>query len=371
MWDTFRSLKEYSLLRDSAYDELENLRLALEWGLERHVEAALRLAANFNIISSWIGNQLEGLALLKLARERFDALPPVDGEAGAYRQRLLVRAMFSQGMTSMSTGGVQLAIQSLQEAIALARQIGDKRLLGYSLEMLYTTSAFNDALSDADAVEEGYRIFSQVDDNWGRAMALMNMARVARARGNLGESQMYFGMLKDMVKDAPISFQTGMFCLSMGYTERFDGHPEIAKGYFEQGLIIFKQLRHKGFETVMLSELGHIARVTGDLAQAKQVYKQTIPRYQDIGNRGAVAHQLECFAFIAIGEGQPQRAARLFGAAEALRQGVERHMNEREKVEYDQEMGNLRSLLTETDLNTLWSEGRSMTMGNAIDYALS
>ena len=106
----------------------------------------------------------------------------------------------------------------------------------------------------------------------------------------------------------------------MGYLERFGGHPEIAKGYFEQGLIIFRHLRHKGFETVMLSELGHIARITGDLTQAKQIYRQTIPRFQDMGNRGAVAHQLECFAFIAISEGQPQRAARLLGAAEALSQ---------------------------------------------------
>jgi len=174
-----------------------------------------------------------------------------------------------------------------------------------------------------------------------------------------------------MIQDAPISFQTGMFCLSMGYTERFLGHSEIAKGYFEQGLIVFRQLRHKGFETVMLSELGHLARVTGDFTQAKQVYQQTIPRFQDMGNRGAIAHQIECFAFIAIVEGEPQNAARLLGAAEAIREKANSQMNGRERVEYDQEIENLRSLLTETDLNTLWSEGRSMTMGNAIDYALS
>ena len=371
MWENFCSLNEYSLLRDSAYDELENFRLALEWGLEKHVETALHLAGNFNIASSWIGNQIEGLALLKLALERFKALPPVEGEAAAHRQRLLAKTMFSEGMTSMATGGVSHAIQSLREAISMARQIDDKRLLGYSLEMLYTASAFNDALRDADDVEEGYRIFSQLDDKWGKAMSYMNMARVAAARGNLSESQMYFGVLKELTKDAPMSFQTGMFCLSMGYTERFQGHPEIAKGYFEQGLIIFKQLRHKGFETVMLSELGHIARVTGNLAQAKQVYQQTILRYQDMGNRGAIAHQLECFAFIALGEGELLRAAKLFGSAESLREGVNSQMTEREKVEYDQEVARLRSLLAESEFSSYWSDGRSMTMENAIDYALS
>ena len=67
IWMSFRSLTEYSLLRDSAYAELENLRLALEWGLEQHVEVALHLAANFNIISSWMENQVEGLAMLKIS----------------------------------------------------------------------------------------------------------------------------------------------------------------------------------------------------------------------------------------------------------------------------------------------------------------
>ena len=263
-----------------------------------------------------------------------------------------------------------MAVQSLHEAISLARQANDPRLLGYSLEMLYTASAFNDALGDADAVEEGYRIFSQIDDKWGRAMAYMNMARIASARGDQEESQRYFYLLQEMIKDTPISFQTGMFCLSMGYSERFTGHPERARQYFEQGLVVFRQLRHKGFENIMLSEIGHIARITGDNMQAKQIYRQTIPRYLDVGNRGAIAHQLECFAFIACAEGVPERAARLLGAAEALRERVDSQMTGREREDYDQEVARLRSLLNENDFNTRWREGRSMTMGSAIEYAL-
>ncbi len=186
MWESFRFLKEYSLLRDRAYDELENFRQALEWGLEQHVEEALPLAANFNIISSWIGNQREGLSVLELALEHVIALPPVEGDANISRQRMIARGRFSQGLTGMSIGGISFCIQSLTEAISLARLIDDKRILGYSLEMLYTASAFNDPLQDADGVEEGYYIFSQLDDKWGRAMAYMNMARVAATRGKLG-----------------------------------------------------------------------------------------------------------------------------------------------------------------------------------------
>ncbi len=54
----------------------------------------------------------------------------------------------------------------------------------------------------------------------------------------------------------------------------------------------------------------------------------------------------------------------------ALRQGIDSRMNEYEKAEYDQEMAGLRSLLAESEFSSLWSDGRSMTMENAIDYAL-
>jgi tetratricopeptide (TPR) repeat protein len=370
MWNNFSSLKDYSLLRDRAAEEQENLRLALDWGMQHQPEMALHMAANYNVVSSWTGNQIEGLATLKTALEIFQNLPPVDADADLERKRLIAKAMFSRGMTSMSTGGIHIAIQSLQEAIAIARQIDEERTLGYSLEMLYTASAFDDALQNVDGVEEGYHLFEKIDDNWGKAMSYMNMARVEAARGNENESQKYFGMFKELTRDSPISFQTGMFLLSVGYLERFRGNLEIAKRYFEQGLIVFRDLRHKGFETVMMSEIGHIARLSGDYKQAEEIYSQTIPRFQDMGNRPAVAHQLECFAFIAIREGRLEGAVKLLGAAEALRDAVDSQMTGHEREEYDPQVKSLSSLLTESTLQTLWEEGRSMSMKSAVDYAL-
>ncbi|MCK7505474.1 MAG: hypothetical protein MZV70_16265 [Desulfobacterales bacterium] len=72
----------YSPLRDSAYAEIENLRLALEWGLENHVETAPHLATNYNIITGWMGNHVRGLAVLKTARGRLLSLYPTpEGES--------------------------------------------------------------------------------------------------------------------------------------------------------------------------------------------------------------------------------------------------------------------------------------------------
>ena len=73
------------------------------------------------------------------------------------------------------------------------------------------------------------------------------------------------------MKDAPMSFMVGINFLGMGYDERNQGRIENAKGHFEEGRKIFMQLRHKGFETVMMAELGHIARTKGEITESKKI----------------------------------------------------------------------------------------------------
>jgi predicted ATPase/class 3 adenylate cyclase len=371
MWDSFRALKGFVVLRDQAYDEFENMRSAVEWGIENHPETVLHLVANFAIVSSWTGSMIEGLEWLKLALARFRALPSAEGEMNALRQALLAKALFAQGMVSIATGGVQFSRQSLDEAISITHLTGDRRLRGYAHEMFYTTTAFVDTLEAAEHAEAGFAIFNEIDDLWGRSMAYMNMARIALARGDRATSDTYFGLLKAQMKEAPMSFMSGMTYLGTGYSERGRGQLDTAKQHFEEGLKIFKQLRHKGFETVMLAETGHVARLQGDFVEAEKIYRETIVHFQDLGNRPAVAHQLECFASIAIQQEEPQRATKLFGAAEVLREIVDSQMTDYERVEYDQSVAQLRAMLAEAEFNTLWAEGRSMTMEQAIQLALA
>ena len=100
------------------------------------------------------------------------------------------------------------------------------------------------------------------------------------------------------------------------------------------------------------------------------IYRETILDWQDIGNRGAIAHELESFAAIAITEEEPRRALKLFGAAEALRERSNSPMTDFERVEYNQMVAHVRSLLDEAESNLLWMEGRSMTTEQAIDFAV-
>ena len=370
LWDAFRS-KDLLTWRNAADDETENFRAAVKWGIQHHPESALHLAANYCIVSSLTGNQAEGLVLLKSALDRFHTLPVTEGEVFAHRLKTLAKALFAQGLVGITGAAIQPGMQSLQEAISTARLIGDKQILGYSLELYYIGSGFMSSFGKADAeAVEGYAILREINDQWGLGLAYTNMARMALARGDRVESQKFITILKGWMQDAPMSYMTGVAFLSIGSEERW-AHPENAKEYYEEGLKIFRHLRHKSFETILLSELGHVARATGKITEAKELYRQSLARFQDQGHRPAIAHELECFGFIAMAEEEPQRAAKLFGAAEALRERVNAQMQDLEYVEYDNAVVRIRSSMNEAEFNSLWAQGRALTMEQASKYALN
>ena len=66
-----------------------------------------------------------------------------------------------------------------------------------------------------------------------------------------------------------------------------------------------------------------------------------------------------------------ERAARLFGAAEALREKIAMPMDPQERVEYDQQVAALRGRMDEEAFTSAWREGRALNMEQAISYAIS
>jgi predicted ATPase/class 3 adenylate cyclase len=372
LWDAYRSPNAQGMQWKSD-EEFENMRAALEWGLEHHVETALHLATSLCFISNMSANVAEALGLLKSTLARVRALPDADGEAGVVRQKLIAMALFTLGTVGMGNSAVGLpeVLQATQEAISISRSVGDKRTLGYSLENYFLISSFMGLPDGSAAAEEGYILLTEINDWFGIYIATLNMVRIAAQRGDLDKKQKYLAIIEEMIERSPISVMTTvMFYFAMGFDERMQGNYELAKRYYEKGLDVVKKLRVKHTEYMILSELGHLARAQQDFTQAKEIYKQTIVNWQDRGIHPAIAHQLECFGFLAIQAEEPQKAARLFSAAETLRDKVQSPMTAQERAEYDPHITQLRAMLTDVEFNALWAEGRSMTMEQAIDLAL-
>jgi len=261
-------------------------------------------------------------------------------------------------------------VRILREAIDLSRAINDKQMLGYSLDMYFNATNFVHMPNREEAAREGFAIFSQeVNDTYGLSMAYMNMSIVAAEKGDENEKKMYLEKLKKQIRAAPASFQVGIYYLLLGKDESTHGNFEEAKRIFGEGEKLYQGLGSMNYANAMRSEIGHVERVSGNLEAAGSIYVETIKRWQELGNRSAVAHQLECFGLMAMTEEQPRRAASLFGAAEALREKCQSPMTDEERVDYDRSVARLRGGLAGADFDSVWAEGRGMTMEQAVALA--
>ncbi len=133
---------------------------------------------------------------------------------------------------------------------------------------------------------------------------------------------------------------------------------------------IFRQQQDKwGFATA----LGYLARVMqsrGDLERSTELFAECLPLLHGLGNRVWIARYLEPLAEIAAARGQPERAARLFGAAESLRKATGGVRMPAERPDYERGVAAARAALGEKAFVAAWAEGQALPLEDAIAFAL-
>jgi hypothetical protein len=100
-------------------------------------------------------------------------------------------------------------------------------------------------------------------------------------------------------------------------------------------------------------------------------YRTTIGGWVRLGHRGAVANQLENVAYVAVDRGDVDRGARLFGAAEALREAADSPMAFDEAPEYAEFVARARGSLDPAAFDPAWAAGRTMALAEAVALALA
>jgi hypothetical protein len=130
--------------------------------------------------------------------------------------------------------------------------------------------------------------------------------------------------------------------------------------------------------SILLARLAMVTLDQDDYRRAGAQPTESLTLLRDRGERWQIAQTLEVFASLAAAQGRQSedgqssllRSARIFGAAEKLRETLaapvflfQRHFNERG-------VANLRTQLDEGTLAAAWAEGRAMTLDQAVAYAL-
>ena len=110
----------------------------------------------------------------------------------------------------------------------------------------------------------------------------------------------------------------------------------------------------------------------GDLERGEALIEECVPIGRELEYSFLLAHVLLGLGLVAALRGRPARAARLWGAAEPLRERLGLALSHFELVTfgYERDLAAVRSALSESTFDAAWAEGRAMSPEQAFEYAL-
>jgi non-specific serine/threonine protein kinase len=339
--------------------ELEqgNLRVALEWSLQhQQAEAAARMGAvlwRFWLPRGYIG---EGRRWLERALAG-------SSEPAAVR----ARALHAAGVLASYQHDYRQAEALVEQSLALCRQQGDGRGSAHALYSLGLLAHNAGRYEQAAAFfTESLQISRELSYHHGMMLALAGLGLTLLYLGDYARASI---MCEESLAVAtewgdPRSIASALTNLAITVLEA--GDYARAKALCEQSIAIRRQLGDKGGSAHTLAVLGHIALQQHDLDQAIACYHESLALRQETGEREGVATALAGLAAAAGGQGQHLSAARLFGAAERLRETLGVPLSPTDRSSYEQAVVALRAELDEATFLGAWAEGRAMTLEQAI-----
>ena len=308
--------------------ELDNLRAALSWSLdeaggEERAESGLKTAAALGQFWQLHGPG-EGRAWLEAALER--------DRVGSSAVR--AKALSGLGWIVLFQGDHELAVTALEEAIELHKDLGD--------------------LS-------------------GEALALAPLGYAAVHAGCVERFPALCEKCEALLQE-PLERQAAAYLLIfLGKVAMDAGDYVRAGALLEESRTLFRELGDLRGVSMSGFILGMADLKQGNLERGTAVLQEGLPLAYGTKDKLGSAYYLFGLGGVAVVQGQAVRAARLWGAAEALREviGLPLSYFDLAHSGYEARLATARSQLEEATWVAAWAEGRAMSPEQAIEYALS
>jgi tetratricopeptide (TPR) repeat protein len=344
--------------------EKENLRAALAWVLaEGNPESGLQMVAALWWYWYTCGYFSEGRVWLAQALARDETAAP--GEARA-------KALSGAGVLAWNQGDYEAARSLYEESLAIKRASGDQLAISAQLNNLG-----NLAMDEGDYElarhyhEESLDIKRDLGDEPGIAISLGNLGIVAYKQGDYETARAFYeeslAIKRKLVDKRGISITVG----NLGSVLFEQGDYRSAHTLLQESLALKRELGDKWGIAAVLSNLGSVALGEGHTKAARLFLEESLMIRRELGDRWSLADSLQGFATLAFQEGQLERAARLWGAAEATRQAIGAPLAAGECARRDRYMTVVRQQLGPEAMAAAWNEGQKLAGEEVVTYALA
>jgi predicted ATPase/class 3 adenylate cyclase len=290
--------------------EEANFRAALGWAIAQdEAEVAVRLAGSLYPFWEIRARQGEARAWLTQALALDGAVPP------SCRAKALVAA----GRATAWHGNMRAAIGLLEEAAELSQQLGDLEGVGRCLGFIGHALLFTGSAEKAAAVlDNAVDLARHGGEPRGVARAIYNSAFIAIEHGDFDRAGGLFGEAAQIGRSEGTKLHEGMCLIHLGYTSALAGQYERGAAFLDEGMAVFTEIGETTWTHVGSRYQGLLALLDGRIDEAESLLRTSLIKGREQAPQWEVAYWIEELAAVAAAKGEAARAAKLWGATDAL-----------------------------------------------------
>ncbi len=283
----------------------------------------------------------------------------------------IAASLSNLGIVAFRQGDYAAARALYEESLAIRRELGDRWGIAAALGNLGVVPMEQGDYAAARAFyEESLAIRRELGDRQGVAILLNNLGNVACEQGDWAGGRALHEESLAIRRDLGDRRGIASSLSNLGNVAFLQGDHAAAHALHEESLAIRRELGDRLFSAISLHSLGNVAREQGDYPVARAFLEESLAIRREVRDRGGIAESLAGFAALGAAQRQEERAARLWGAAEALREAIGAPLRQSERERYDADVSAARAVLGDAAFTAAWAEGRAMTMEPAIAQAL-
>lgn len=343
-------------------EELDNFRAAMRYAEGAAQEAGLRIATALGRFWSLRAHLTEGRGWIEsfLARD------------GGFAASLRARAAFSAAMLAANQGDFSSTARLAEQGWELFQELGDTLGAANATVMLARAAwSAGDLDRAVDLLLGAQKTYKEIGDRQRQSTVLNNLGLVETQRGRLDEARRLLEECLALKRELQDELGVAGTLHNLGSLGQREGDFERAEGLQLESLAIGRRLGNKRSIATALAGLGRARAAKGERDAARDNYAEALRLANEAGDLALAAECLEGLASAAAAAGQWERAAKLLGAAEVLRERTGAHPPSIEREEVERTVAETRGAMAPAAFSTAWAKGRAMRTADAVEMALS
>jgi predicted ATPase len=334
----------------------------LENAIDRHPEASPKLLAYSMIAAAAVAESSGKLDHAVALADRAMEAATRSGDT-----EILAHALDGRGTAAEARGDYRKAREDYDKALDLYRELGDERGMAVAMHRMASIATMTGDYEIArEFASESLSIWRKRGETQNVSYEIQQLGILTFLSGDYSAAAKIYEESVSLSETLGDQLAIGNGLLNLGSALEMAGELDGATHYLHRAMPIFEQIGDFGGVGYVQYLLGHVARRRNDLPQAEQFLHLSFVTLDQVGDRASLALVLETLAGTSLDSGLPHRAARLFGAADRLREDTGAALPPSRITEFAADQEALRAIMDKVDLETAWAEGRNQPSAELI-----